>query len=605
MTAVAAAATGALAALELPLRDTLLRALPTRAAARVAAVVVDEASLAALGAWPWPRERLAEVVTAARQAGAAAVVIDVLLLERHAGDDALAAALAAGPSALVGSLDDTGAAWLVPTGELRAAARTGHGLFELDHDGVLRRVASTKQAEGAAMPALALAAAALVEPQRPIPVGRPLLPAFRAAPAAVPAASAAALLRGEGGAALAGRVVFIGLTAAGLGDRVVTPVSRAPRPDPGVLVQAAVAEAVLTDTLLREPPPLAAAVPAALLALALAAGARAAAGRRLAIEVALIAAPLVAAAPLLALGIAAPAAALAAVAALGAATVEARLALVAWRRAGTAAALLAAATGSRPARVAPSLETRLELIEELAAGTARRRVDEEEARRVVAHELKTPLTSVRGLSQLLRDLDLPPEERRRAAELLVGEADRLQVLIEHLTELERLTRRPLAEVGRTVDLSALVRERSEVLARGHGRAVHAAVAPGLRVTGDASLLERVLENLLGNAFKFSPAEAAVDVEARADGGEVTVEVRDRGPGVPEAERAAIFRRFARGAAARGREGMGLGLALVREVVTWHEGRVTVAAAPGGGSVFTVTLPARREGDEGGESPGRR
>ena len=577
----------------------MARLLVARPSAFTAAVVIDEASLAELGPWPWPRARLAALVAASRAAGAAGVAVDVLLLDARPGDAELAAALVAGPALLVASLDDAAASWLAPPPVLRAAARTAHGLFELDHDGVLRRVMSTKQAAGTSLPALAVAAAALADPGRITPVGRALVPSFRTAPAAIPTVSATALLRGENAATLAGRMVFVGLTAAGLGDRVVTPVSRGPRPDPGVLVQAAVAEAVAAGDLLRPLAPLLAGIPAALLVLALGAASRAGGARRIVVEAVLVATPLIARAPLLALGIAAPVATLALVAAAAATAIEVRLALLSWRRAGTTAALLAAASGARPSPAGGSFEGRLELLEDLAAAAARRRVDDEESRRVAAHELKTPLTSVRGLSQMLRDLDLAPAERRRAADLLVGEADRLQALIEHLTELERLTRRPLAEVGGSVDLSALVRERAEVLAHGHGREVRSAVATGLAVTGDARLLERVLENLLGNAFKFSPPDAPVEIEARAAGTEVVITVRDHGSGIAEAEREAIFRRFARGAAARGREGMGLGLALVREVVTWHGGSVTAAGAPGGGSVFVVTLPARREGVGGG------
>jgi signal transduction histidine kinase len=602
---VAVAAAGVLRTLELPLRDATMRLFPRRPPERIAAVVIDELALAEIGPWPWPRERLAALVTAARTAGASGVAIDVLLLEPRAGDAVLAAALAALPTVLVASLDERGTAWLWPVPELRAAARVAHGLFELDHDGVLRRAMSTKQADGTALPALAVAAAALADPSAAEPVGRVLVPSFRARPDAVPTVSAAVLLRGDAGEMLSGRVVFIGLTAAGLGDRVVTPVSRGPRPDPGVLVQAALAEAVAAGDLVRPLPPLLAGVPALLLGFALSAAARAGGARRLALEAALIAAPLPAGALLLGLGVAVPSATLSVVMAVVVAALEIRLALLAWRRTGTTAALLAAASGARPSPAGGSLEGRLELLEDLAAAAARRRVDDEEARRVVAHELKTPLTSVRGLSQILRDLDLAPAERRRAADLLVGEADRLQTLIDHLTELERLTRRPLADAGEGVDLSQLIRERAAVLAAGHGRRVLADVERDLRVTGDRRLLERVLENLVGNALKFSPPEAPVEVRAHAAGGEVVVAVRDHGPGIPLAEREAIFRRFARGTAARGREGMGLGLALVREVVTWHGGRVTVAGGEGGGSVFVVTLPARREGAAGGESPGRR
>ena len=400
--------------------------------------------------------------------------------------------------------------------------------------------------------------------------------------------------------------MFVGLTAAGLGDRVVTPVTRGPVPDPGVLVQAAVAEAIVSGDLLHPISPLLAGVAALALVVAAGAVARLGGGRRLAGDALLLAAPLAAGFLLLRLAdVVLPTATLALLALLVVIGMEVRNGLVAWRSAGATGAVLAAAGGGDVPSGRGSLEGRLGIVEKLATAAARRRVADEEARRVMAHELKTPLTSVRGLGQMLRDLDLSPDEHRRASELLVAETDRLQAMIEHLTELERLSHRPFDAVATAVDLSALVRDRAEVLGRGHGRTVSSEVAPDLQVRGEAALLERVLDNLLGNAFKFSPADTPVEVRAFAAGDEVVVEVHDHGCGVPRGEQETIFRRFARGAAAQGREGLGLGLALVREVLTWHGGRVEVESSEGQGSVFRLAMPTGWEGAGVGEDPRRR
>jgi signal transduction histidine kinase len=417
---------------------------------------------------------------------------------------------------------------------------------------------------------------------------------------------AAELLRGQGAPTLAGRIVFVGLDAAGLGDRVVTPATAGPLPDPGVLVQAAATEAILTGDLLRPAAPLLAGIAACLLVLAVGAVSRLGGVRRPLGEAALLAAPTAFALTGLHLaGAVVPTVMLTTIALGAILAVELRAGFVAWRHAGTTAALLGAAAGEAPPSDGRTLEGRLELVEELATEAARRRVAGDESARVLAHELKTPLTSVRGLGQMLRDLDLSADERRRAAGLLVTEADRLQAMIEHLTELERLPRRSFGESATDVDLSSLVRRRAEVLGDGHARVVRVDVVPGLHVRGDARLLERVLDNLLGNAFKFSPPEAPVEVRAFPRGDHAVAEVRDHGCGIPPEEQGAIFSRFVRGSAAQGREGMGLGLALVREVVTWHRGRVEVESAPGEGSIFTVALPLRQEESERGEDPRRR
>ncbi len=597
-------AAGTLRPVELPVADLLQRSLPQRPAARVAMVLIDETALAARGRWPWSRDRLAELVRAARAAGAAAVVLDILLVEPAPGDGELRAALAAGPAALVCALAGETSRWLLPAAPLRDAAALGHGAVEVDHDGVARRFAATKQADGLAFPALALTAARLVEPSFPVPVGASLVPALRSPLDALPRVGAAELLSGEKTQVLAGRVVFIGVSGLGIGDRVVTPVTRGATPDPGVLVHAAATESVLAGDLLRPLPPALCGFLALLLTLAAAAAGRLGGWPRLAVSLALTLSPSLFAVAALHLADAlVPTVTLTAVALLVVGGVQLRADLRAWQVAERTLALLGTAVGRGVPVSRRNLAAQLELAETLALEAARRRIASEASAGVLAHELKTPLTSVRGLAQMVRDLELSPQERRRAAQLLVHEADRLGAMIERLTELERLAHRPFAQHAQLVDLSALVASRVVTLASGHGRHIRSEVTPGLEVLGDPRLLETVVDNLIGNAFKFSPPGSEVGVRASPRGGEAVVEVCDRGPGIPPGEQEAIFRRFVRGSSAQGREGMGLGLALVREVVTWHGGRVGVASRPGEGSTFTVTLPLA-EGGAGGEDPGR-
>lgn len=215
---------------DLTLRDGLLRAFPERPAVHIAAVVVDEASLAACGAWPWPRAVLARLVRRIREEGASGVVLDVLLPESRPGDDELAKELRAGPTILAAGLRSEG--WLLPSTTLRDAAHAAHVGFLLDVDGVVRTFPATAQADGRALPALAWAAAFLPESSRAIPVGRVLRPDFRSAPRNIPAVSACALLRGAPATLLKDRIVLVGLVAAGLGDEFVAPTTPGNRRTP-------------------------------------------------------------------------------------------------------------------------------------------------------------------------------------------------------------------------------------------------------------------------------------------------------------------------------------------------------------------------------------
>ena len=551
-------------AVELPLRDFLIRTMPRRPATATAVVAIDEASLRRLEPWPWPRPMLAQLVDRAAEAGAKGLVIDVLLADPRPGDEILAASMRRLPSVAVAVLAERGQ-WLVPAPELEKAAIVAHGNFELDHDGILRRFATTKQDGASARTALSLEAAAMARADS-VPVGQSVAPAFRTPPQSIPLVSAADLLAGRADPALLrDRILFLGPTALGLGDRVLTPVSARLAPDPGVAVHAAATESLLRGERIREIPPLFAGLIAGGIAAVLVALRRSSRRSRLASSASLIIAIAAAAWVLLATsGLALPVATLLLSALVTSIAVEAQV--------------MAASTEDLGIR-----------LEEIATRMAEQRAHDVESKRVLAHELKTPLASMRNLSQLLADFDLSDAERRRVASLLESEAGKLQSMVTVLLDLERLPLRDFRASTAVTDLGTLVNDRITLLRAGTSRQLTAIAPAGIFVRADAMLLERVVDNLVGNAVKYT--DEPVRISVRGNGSEAVVEVADRGPGIPPADRERIFQRFYRGATAAGTEGLGLGLSLVSEVVRWHGGTVSMDTAPEGGSLFRFTLPA--------------
>ncbi len=554
---------GAVNALELPVRDVALSFLPPKPALATVVVAIDEPSLRAdaLGPWPWPRPQLAILVNRMADAGARGVLLDVLLTDPRPGDDQLAQALRRVPSAAVSVLDDRGN-WLVPSPPLQAAATPAHGNFELDHDGIVRRFATTKQSLDRALVALPIEAASIVS-GAPVAIGTSIAPAFRTRPSTIPRLSAVTLSRGGGTEMLRGRLVFLGPTALGLGDRVLTPVSRL-RPDPGVTVHAAAAESLLRHEVVRELPPVVNGILVAA-AVALVLWRPTDTGRRLGPTVralTLVAATVFAGELFLATtGIAVPFVTLVGCIFLTLAAVE-----------------------------ASTLVSALRQTEGVAARLRQDREQEVDSKRVLAHELKTPLASMRGLTQLLAGFDLTDAERRRVTSLLEAEAGKLQSLVSGLLDLERLSLRDFQTTSSVLSLSDLAAARVEFLRASADRPLIMAIAPAVLVRGDPVLLERVIDNLVGNALKYAPPPAPVRITVGQRGGEGVLEVEDHGPGLSTDDRERVFQRFFRGVAAGGTQGLGLGLSLVAEVARWHGGGVEVEDGPGGGARFRVTLP---------------
>ena len=210
-------------------------------------------------------------------------------------------------------------------------------------------------------------------------------------------------------------------------------------------------------------------------------------------------------------------------------------------------------------------------------------------RRLVAdasHELRTPVTSLRTNIELLDRADeLPPGDRARLTADLVGQLEELSALVNDLIELAREPER--FDQREEVRLDVLVAEAID-RARRHAPAVRFEVElePTL-VNGVPSRLDRAVNNLLDNAVKFAGTDAPIEV--RLHDGEL--EVRDHGPGIAADELPHVFDRFFRGARSRALPGSGLGLAIVRQVAELHAGTVTASAAPGGGTIVRMRVPA--------------
>jgi len=212
-----------------------------------------------------------------------------------------------------------------------------------------------------------------------------------------------------------------------------------------------------------------------------------------------------------------------------------------------------------------------------------------------AHELRTPLASLRTRLEtaLLRGDD------EAGPELLQGlwsETVRLGSLVDHLLLLARSDAGTLRARARPVDLDDVVGEVLSSTQAGDVVLRARSVEP-VQVTGDAALLEQVLRNLVENAVRH--AVRAVDVSLSSEGSHAVLTVDDDGPGIPESERAEVFQRFVRLDDSRDRKrgGVGLGLAIVAEIVRVHSGRVDVSDSPSGGARLTVRLPMASEQSE--------
>jgi heavy metal sensor kinase len=259
------------------------------------------------------------------------------------------------------------------------------------------------------------------------------------------------------------------------------------------------------------------------------------------------------------------------------------------------------ATGDEVARLAETLNRMLGRVE---SGV-------EEQHRLVAdasHELRSPLAAIRAEIEVsLRGDDLNQAARGVLLSTL-EEVERLSASVDGLLVLASADRGALELDLRCVDLATIAGEAVERLrALASAREIEIKLAlDAAPAQGDPDWLDQAAGNLIDNAIKFSPPGRSVVVTTEADGREGRLRVIDEGPGIPPAERERVFDRFYRRDQARGRGtgGTGIGLSIVREIALAHGGRVWAEEGAGGGSVFTLAIPAEElgaspSGDEAG------
>jgi two-component system, OmpR family, phosphate regulon sensor histidine kinase PhoR len=218
----------------------------------------------------------------------------------------------------------------------------------------------------------------------------------------------------------------------------------------------------------------------------------------------------------------------------------------------------------------------------------------------VSHELKTPVTSIKGFAETLEDGALDdPEAARRFVRIIIGQADRLNSIIADLLALSTLEQ-PEGEPRLTVseaDVLEVLKVAVEVCEpKAFAKDISISVTSSSHVLAAVNppLLEQAVVNLVDNAIKYSPEGKSVEVALSADAEEVVVSVTDHGPGIPREHLPRLFERFYRVDKARSRDlgGTGLGLAIVKHVAQAHGGRVSVESRVGAGSVFRIHLPYR-------------
>lgn len=214
----------------------------------------------------------------------------------------------------------------------------------------------------------------------------------------------------------------------------------------------------------------------------------------------------------------------------------------------------------------------------------------------ISHELKTPLTSIRGFSEAVLDGTIDDEPGiHRSAKIISDESNRLLRLVQELLDLSRIESGQVSMRQEAILLEELFGHVSEVFAlRAEEGDVHLELQapPGARIRGDFDRLEQVLNNLLDNAFRHTPRGGTVRVGSReVSPGVLQVSVADTGAGIPAPDVPHLFERFYRAATSGNGRGHGLGLAISREIVRAHGGDIWATSEQGKGTTFVFTLPS--------------
>ena len=572
--------------------DTLLRMrgpVHSPSVARVVLLAIDDSTLSEYGPLPIRRSVLAEAIQRISEFHPRALVLDMLLAEpgRTEDDLALSTALSMIPATVLGAAIESDRTqeprWILPLSVLADAHPVGHVHAEPDSDGNVRTVLLAKAAAGKRLWALGLQAARAAQH-----MGAPLeeLDAVQLGAIRIPGREATGRMMRINYAGPEGvfrrislasvlnhtvrpedfndRIVLLGVTAQGGGDRLFTPVSSGIGMS-GVEIHANVLRTILDQDFLTSLRPAAEITGGVLIAVACIIGVGALRGM-----------PLFAALAGIAFAI----------------PTFSAIALHFGSVWPTAAFLTVFLATSGVVGVGEYAAVWVNL-----RSSERKRRDYAFRVQAIAHEIKTPLTAIQGSSEIISDQLVPEDQRNLIAGMIHKESKRLTDILHTFLDVERMASGSLDIQKRSVDLPGLcedVLDRAKLYAARKQIRIDSALPP-ISVFADPDLLSFAIYNLLTNAVKYSPKRTTVSLSATEQGDHICISVVDQGSGIAPAEHRKIFERFYRVGRDQSvkEEGTGIGLALVKEIVSQHDGRIEVDSREGGGSRFTIVLPAKR------------
>lgn len=210
-----------------------------------------------------------------------------------------------------------------------------------------------------------------------------------------------------------------------------------------------------------------------------------------------------------------------------------------------------------------------------------------------SHELRTPLSVIKGACEYAEKFEETPEERAETIAMIHRQAERMSGLITQLLSMTRLDQGTEHTEMEELDLSALVRSVCAEQGYPSNRLI-AEPEDGIRIRGNAALLSRLLQNLIGNGFKYGREDGMVWVSLQQSGEEIRLSVRDNGIGIPKEQQEKIWQRFYQVDPARSADqGAGLGLSMVQKIAQIHGGWMTVESVPDLGSQFVLHLPRKK------------